>query len=80
MRHLSVAETQKQLTKLFSTTTIIIDEKTNVKKAVLLPYETYKNLLAVSKSKQPTLKFDSFEGVLSQDFKNNDTRYQEIIK
>jgi len=80
MQNLSVSEAQKQFTKLFSTTTIIIDKKSYVKKADLLPYETYKKLLAVSKSKQPRLNFDSFEGVLSKDFETDDVRYQEIVK
>ena len=64
MIELGVSQAQSQFTKLLDKTTLIVDKKSNQKKAVLLPYEIYLKLL-----------FDRFVGSLDENFITNDKNF-----
>jgi len=81
MIEMGVSQAQAQFTKLFDKTVTIVDKKTNKKKAVILPYEEYKRLVAKSKKRDETSStFAKFVGVLDKDFKSDDARYNEIVQ
>jgi len=82
MLELGISQAQSQFTKLLSQMTVIIDKKSHLKKAVIMPYEEYKNLLAKA-SANDTLEegsFSKFTGILDKDFKSDDMKYQDILK
>lgn len=86
MKELSVSQAQKQFTSLLSEfeMTTIIDKKSHIKKAVLIPYSLYEKLIA-NKGNQVTdeqveLELDQFVGLLSDEFKTDDARYNAVIK
>lgn len=79
MQNLSVSQAQKQFTSILSIPTVIIDKKSHIKKAVILPYETYQRLIALTK-KKPKVDINSFVGILSNDFSTEDRRYNHIVK
>ena len=79
MLNLSVSQAQRQFTSILSEVTTIIDKKSNVKKAVILPYDLYEKLIAKHNvSGGPDIT--EFSGLLSQDFECDDDRYNAIIK
>ena len=82
MLELGISQAQSQFTKLLSQITVIIDKKSHLKKAVIMPYEEYKDLLARASSKENLEDgvFSKFVGVLDNDFKSDDSKYQDIIK
>lgn len=82
MKELSVSQAQKQFTSLLSEVTTIVDKKSHRKKAVLIPYDLYEKLVNNKKSQSPEKKraLDEFTGLLSNDFKADDARYNAIIK
>ena len=86
MKELSVSQAQKQFTSLLSELemTTIIDKKSHIKKAVLIPYSLYENLISINVNqtteKQNDLELDQFVGLLSDEFKADDARYNAIIK
>jgi len=82
MLELGISQAQTQFTKLLKQSVIIVDKKTKNKKAVILPYEQYKVLLAKA-NKQENSKdgiFSKFVGILDNDFNTNDIKYKEIAK
>ncbi len=82
MLEVSISQAKSEFTKLLNQSVIIVDKKTKDKKAVLIPYEKYMNLLSKNEIKE-SLKdgiFSKFVGVLDKDFKTDDEKYQEIIK
>ena len=79
MLSLSVSQAQRQFTSILSKATTIIDKKSNIKKAVILPYEMYEKLLSQSKKKDK-IDLDKFRGILKGDFITDDARYNEILK
>ncbi len=79
MINLSISEAQKQLTSILSKPTMVIDRKSNTKKAVILPYGVYKQLLKNARTNSD-FDLDSFQGALSNDFQSDDLRYQNILK
>ena len=79
MKELSVSEAQKKFTSLLSETTTIVDKKSHVKKAVLMPYKLYEKLIKDSK-KTKQKDVTQFSGLLSKDFETSDARYNAIIK
>lgn len=79
MLSLSVSQAQRQFTSLLSEVTTVIDKKSNIKKAVILPYELYEKLLEKS-SKSAKSELDEFVGILSSDFETDDERYNDILK
>ncbi len=79
MQNLSVSQAQKQFTSILNSPTTIIDKKSNIKKAVILPYEVYQQLI-INKNNKEDIKIDSFIGLLSKNIVTDDPRYNEIIK
>ena len=82
MLELSISQAQAQFTKLLTQTVTIVDKKAHQKKAVLIPYDTYMELLSKS-TDEKELKdgsFNQFIGILDKNFETDDLRYQEIIK
>lgn len=83
MLELGISQAQSQFTQLLNQTVLIVDKKAHHKKAVILPYEEYTNLLARASNNNETLQdgvFSQFVGVLDDDFKTDDTKYNEIVK
>jgi len=79
MLSLSVSQAQRQFTSLLGEVTTIIDKKSNVKKAVILPYEMYEKLIEKSNNGQKS-EVSEFLGILSEDFVTDDERYNDIVK
>jgi hypothetical protein len=80
---LGISEAQTQFTQLLNQAVLVVDEKVYHKKAVILPYEEYKSLVVKASNKQENLKdsvFSQFVGVLDNDFKSNDKKYNKILK
>ena len=80
MLSLSVSQAQKQFTSILGKATTIIDKKSNVKKAVILPYEMYEKLIEKTHKKKKKVDLDQFVGILKGDFVTDDIRYNEIVK
>jgi len=82
MLELGISQAQAQFTKILTKSVIIVDKKAHQKKAVILPYEEYINLLAKVTKKEDLEKgiFNHFVGILDKDFQEKDTKYQEILK
>ena len=84
MLEIGTSQAQTQFTQLLNQTVLIVDKKAHLKKAVILPYEEYKNLLVKATNfKTQELEdglFSKFIGVLDDDFKTTDMKYNEIIK
>ncbi len=82
MLELGISQAQAQFTKILTKSVIIVDKKAHQKKAVILPYEEYINLLAKVTKKEDLEKgiFNQFIGILDKDFQEKDTKYQEILK
>lgn len=81
MIELTASEVQSKFTKLLSKSVLIVDKKSRIKKAVLLPYEEYSKLIAKKAAKEYFSEgaFSKFEGILEKDFQTDDVRYNEII-
>jgi hypothetical protein len=82
MLELGISQAQTQFTKLLSQSVTIIDKKSKSKKAVILPYKQYELLLAKANIKEDFQEgvFSQFVGILDDDFKTDDLKYNEIIK
>lgn len=81
MLEVSVSEAQKQFSKIIKHPTVIVDKKKHAKKAVILPYAIYSELLNKSINKASlTGGFSDFVGILNKDFKTDDKKYQQILK
>ena len=84
MKELSVSEAQKQFTSLLSGTgiTTIVDKKSHLKKAVLMPYAIYEKLLASANinDNHAAQELDQFVGLFSEALVTDDARYNAIIK
>ena len=81
MIELGIAQAQTQFTKILTEQVTIIDKKNKTKKAVILPYEVYTQLVKKALVREDYLKgsFSKFAGILSKDFKTDDTKYNDII-
>jgi len=81
MLELGISQAQSQFTKLLTQTVLVVDKKAHVKKAVIIPYEEYKQLLYKSKSKDEVREgvFNQFIGVLDNGFSSDDEKYNRII-
>ena len=79
MKELSISQAQKKFTSLLSETTTIVDKKSHVKKAVLIPYELYEKLIQGINSKKEK-DISQFSGLLSENFETDDARYNAIVK
>ena len=84
MKELSVSQAQKQFISLLSELeiTTIIDKKSHIKKAVLMPYGLYEKLVSEKESLSSEEKTDleQFVGLLSKDYETDDARYNAVIK
>lgn len=82
MLELGISQAQSQFTKLLNKLVVIVDKKSNHKKAVIVPYEEYKALVARASNKESLEDgvFSKFAGILENDFQINDDKYNEIVK
>ncbi len=83
MVEIGVSQAQMQFTKLLDKASIIVDKKSKIKKAVILPYDEYIKLIKNQKknnSKKEEGAFDEFVGALSESFETEDERYKQIVK
>lgn len=83
MLELGISQAQAQFTQILNQTVLITDKKAHLKKAVILPYEEYLSLLSRASSSMKNLDdgvFSKFVGILNDDFKTSDTKYNEIVK
>jgi hypothetical protein len=82
MLELGISQAQTQFTQLLNQTVLIIDKKAHNKKAVILPYDEYMTLVARAANNNKTLKdgiFSKFIGILDNDFKTSDIKYNELV-
>lgn len=82
MLELGISQAQAQFTKLLTQTVFIVDKKAHQKKAVILPYEEYERLIKASIGREDLQdgSFNKFVGVLDNNFKTDNIKYQEILK
>ena len=74
MLELDISQAQAQFTKILNKKVVIVDKKSNKKKAIILPYDEYMRLV---KNEKET--FDEFVGILDDGFKTDDEKYNRII-
>ena len=81
MLELGISQAQAQFTKILNKSVVLVDKKTHKKKAVILPYEEYQKLLKKSQSKEKVDDgvFSEFVGMLDENFKTDDPRYNKVI-
>ncbi len=82
MLELGISQAQTQFTQLLNKTVLIVDKKAHHKKAVILPYEEYKSLIAratANNSNTNNSSFSKFVGILNNNYETNDIKYNEII-
>jgi len=81
MLELGISQAQMQFTKLLTKTVIIVDKKSHIKKAVIMPYDEYMHLLKKTSSQENMDNgvFDQFAGLLESDFKTDDEKYNKIV-
>jgi hypothetical protein len=82
MLELGVADAQKSFLKILNQSTVIIDKKSHIKKAVILPYDEYQKLLKKSMREivfEEDDEINQFVGMISKDFKTDDIRYNRIV-
>lgn len=82
MLELGISQAQTQFTKPLNQTVVIVDKKSHIKKAVILPYKEYMSLIAKSMTKDNLEEggFSKFIGILDNDVKIKDSKYNEIIE
>ena len=81
MLELGISQAQAQFTKLLSKTAVIIDKKSNIKKAVMMPYKEYSRLLKLANQNKESDNgiFNQFIGTLDNNFKTDDEKYHRIV-
>ena len=81
MLELGISQAQSQFTKLLSKTAVIIDKKSNIKKAVMMPYKEYSRLLKLANQNKESDNgiFNQFIGTLDNNFKTDDEKYHRIV-
>lgn len=82
MLELGISQAQAQFTQLLTKTVLIVDKKAHRKKAVILPYEEYQKLLWQASTDTKTLDegvFSQFVGILDDEYKTNDVKYNAIV-
>ena len=81
MLELGISQAQAQFTKLLTKTVFIVDKKAHQKKAVIMPYEEYEKLIKNSIKKElEEGSFNKFVGILDNNFKIDDEKYEAIVK
>jgi hypothetical protein len=82
MLELGISQVQKNFLELLDKIVIIIDRKSHIKKAVILPYDEYRSLL-LKANKEVDLEegsFSRFIGILDDKYQIEDERYKAIVK
>ena len=81
MLELGISQAQARFTKLLTQTVTIIDKKTHIKKAVIIPYEEYMELKrkTLPKKNMENGRFNKFAGILESDFQTDDEKYNKIV-
>ncbi len=80
MIEMGISQAQMRFTKILSQPVLVVDKKSHKKKAVILPYEEYEKLMRQSvRNDQGKGVFDEFIGILDNDFKTEDEKYNRII-
>ena len=81
MLELGISQAQTQFTKLLTKTVIIVDKKAHIKKAVIMPYDEYMNLMKRTSQEENMDNgvFNQFAGLLESDFKTDDKKYNKIV-
>ncbi len=81
MLELGISQAQTQFTKLLTQTVIIVDKKSRIKKAVIMPYNEYTQLVnrTLSTEKIEDGVFNQFAGILDSEFKTDDEKYNRIV-
>lgn len=84
MLEVGVSEAQSRFTKLLSESVTIVDRKTHAKRAVMLPYAVYEELLKAQRRHkvfEPDDELDAFVGILAEGaVPEEDERYQAIVE
>lgn len=82
MIELGISQAQTQFTKLLNQMVTIVDKKSHIKKAVILPYKEYTKLISEISTKENLENgvFDKFIGILDDSFVTDDIKYNEIVK
>ncbi len=84
MLEVGVSEAQGRFTKLLSESVTIVDRKTHTKRAVMLPYAVYEELLKAQRKHkvfEPDDELDAFVGILAEgDAPDEDERYRAIVR
>ena len=82
MLELGISQAQAQFTKLLTQTVFILDKKARQKKAAIMPYSEYEKLIKQASSKESLSDggFNKFVGILDNNFKTDDEKYNKIIK
>jgi len=83
MLELGISQAQGQFTQLLTQTVLIVDKKAHNKKAVILPYKEYKKLLAqasINIENSDSGVFSKFIGILDNEYKSDDSKYNDILK
>ena len=81
MLELGISQAQSQFTKLLTQTAVIIDKKSNIKKAVMMPYDEYSRLVKMAAQNRDVEHgiFNQFVGTLDNDFDIEDSKYHRIV-
>jgi hypothetical protein len=81
MLELGISQAQSQFTKLLTQTVLVVDKKAHVKKAVIIPYEEYEQLLHKSIPKDEVREgvYNQFVGILDNNSSTDDEKYNRII-
>jgi len=81
MLEVDVSHAKRQFDTLLNQEVVIVDDEYHTKKAVLLPYNIYDEIMRKVMRRDNLLQgsFNQFQGMLSQDFKTSDSRYNAII-
>lgn len=82
MIELGISQAQSQFTKILGEITLVLDKKSNQKKAVILPYNEYAKLVKQAATKESLKEggFTKFVGALNGGFQSDDPKYNEIVK
>ncbi len=82
MLELGISQAQAQFTKLLTQTVFIVDKKAHQTKAVIMPYDEYERLIKQASSKENLSDggFNKFVGILDNNFKTDDIKYNELLK
>ncbi len=81
MLEMGISQAQSQFTKLLNKTVVVVDKKSHKKKAVILPYDEYLQIIKknISQDKIQNGVFNKFVGVLDKNVQIDDEKYNRIL-